>query len=120
MQQAPKPRIGGTNLSPRHWAPACFRVESLGWSFLVQPLVASMQVRLCFLFVSLHLQGPSSPLPCPQQSAELVVGTRYCSGVDRPPPPQIPDFPGVACSSARFFSACLRCLSLPHSRFHRQ
>lgn len=62
------PRIGGTHLSPRHWAPACFLVERPGWGFLVQPLIASVQVRLCFLFQALHLQGLSSPLPCPQLS----------------------------------------------------
>lgn len=93
---------------PRHWVPACFLVERPGSRVLVQLPVASMQVRLCFLFLSLPLQGPPSPLPCPQLSAELDVGTRYCSGVDRPPPPQTPDVPGMTCSSAPLWSAGLR------------
>lgn len=120
MQQTPKPSIGGTHLSPRYWAPAFFRVERLGWSFLIQPLVASMQVRLCFLFVSLHLQGPSSPLPCPQQSPELDVGTRYCSycsGVDRPPPPQTPISPGWhALQPGSFLPVCVVATSFSLSR----
>lgn len=73
-QQAPKPGIDGTHLSPRHWAPACSLVERPGWRFLVQSLIASTQGRLCFLFLSLHFQGPCSPLSYPQLSAELDVG----------------------------------------------
>lgn len=99
MQQASKPRMSNTHLSPKHWAPACFLVNGKAGGGTAAVRGASLQVRLCSLFLFLS-------------SALSLLSWMWALVTDQPPPQ--PGFPwgGVLFCRALL---CPSALLLPHS-----
>lgn len=105
MQQASKPRMSNTHLSPKHWAPACFLVNGKAGGGTAAVRGASLQVRLCSLFLFLS-------------SALSLLSWMWALVTDQPPPQ--PGFPwgGVLFCPGSSLPVCVVATSL--SLFHGQ